>query len=411
MKRRVAITGIGFITPLGSDKKLFWEASCQGKNAVGKITAFDATGFPSRVAGEVKDFDPSKYLSLKDIKRTDRFVQFAMAASRAAIEDTGLNLSAVNKDRFGVIIGSGIGGIHIIESEHKILLEKGVDRLSPFFIPMLIVNMASGKVSMDLGLKGPNTCVATACATGTHAIGDAFKIIQRNDADFMICGGTEAAISPLAFGGFCAARSLSARNDDPEHASRPFDKQRDGFVMGEGSGVVVLEELEHAKSRNAHIYAEIIGYGMTADAYHMTAPDPEGKGATLCMKNCLKDAGVALTEVNYINAHGTSTVLNDKIETKAIKDTFGEYAYKIPISSTKSMMGHLLGAAGGIEAIVTALVIDNGIIPPTINYEFKDPECDLDYVPNKARKADVKIALSNSLGFGGHNCTIALRKV
>jgi len=410
-KRRVVITGIGVITPIGSGKQTFWEAVCQGKSGVDKISAFDATGFSSQIAAEVKDFDPAKFLSAKDIRRTDRFVQFAIAASRATVEDSGLNLDSVDRDRFGVLIGSGIGGIHTIEAEHKVLLEKGVSRISPFFIPMLIVNMASGKVSIDLSLRGPNTCVTTACATGTHAIGDSFKIVQRGDADLMLCGGTEAAISPLGFGGFCAARSLSTRNNEPKKASRPFDKERDGFIMGEGAGVVILEDYEHAKARSAPMYAEIIGYAMSGDAYHMTAPDPDGKGAFLCMKNCLRDAELRPEEVDYINAHGTSTQLNDKVETKAIKDVFKEHAYKLAVSSTKSTTGHLLGGAGGVECAATALALYNGIIPPTINYEVPDPECDLDYVPNKARKSDIKVALSNSLGFGGHNCTIALRKV
>jgi len=410
-KRRIVITGIGVVTPIGIGKRTFWEAVCQGKNGIHKISAFDTTGFASQIAGEVRDFDPAKFFSAKDIKRTDKFVQFAMVASRYAVEDLNLNLDSVDKDRFGVLIGSGIGGMLTIEREHKVLLEKGPSRMSPFFIPMLIVNMASAKVSMDLGLKGPNTAVATACATGTHAIGDAFKIIQRNDADFMLCGGAEAAISPLAFGGFCAARSLSRRNDEPEKASRPFDKERDGFIMSEGAGVVILEEYEHARARGAHMYAEIIGYAMSGDAYHMTAPDPEARGAILCMKNCLEDAGLKPQQVDYINAHGTSTLLNDKVETKAIKDIFGKHAYKLAVSSTKSMIGHMLGAAGGVECAATALAIDNGILPPTTNYEVPDPECDLDYVPNKARKANINVALSNSLGFGGHNCTIALRKI
>ncbi|MFH0732036.1 MAG: beta-ketoacyl-ACP synthase II [Candidatus Omnitrophota bacterium] len=410
-KRRVVITGMGVITPIGSSVKAFWEALCQGKNGVDSITAFDASTFPSKMAGEVRDFDPTKFLAAKDLKRTDRFVQFAIVASRNAVEDAGLNLSLIDKDRFGVIIGSGIGGIHTIESEHKVLIEKGVSRLTPFFIPMLIVNMAAGKVSMDLGLKGPNSCVSTACATGTNTIGDSFKVIQRGDADLMLCGGTEAAISPLGFGGFCAARSLSTRNHDPRGASRPFDKERDGFVMGEGSGILVLEDYEHAKKRNAKIYAEIVGYAMSGDAYHMTAPDPEGKGAILCMNNCIKDAGLKPQDVDYINAHGTSTLLNDKIETMAIKEVFGSHAYKLSISSTKSMTGHLLGAAGGIEAVATALSIFYGIVPPTINYEVPDPECDLDYTPNKAKKLNIRAAISNSLGFGGHNCTIALKKI
>ncbi len=410
-RRRVVITGLGVITPVGNNRQSFWEAICHGKNGIEKITSFDVKDFTCKIAAQIKDFDAAKYLSPKELRRTDRFVQFAMIAAREAAQDSGLKLDSINKDRAGVVIGSGIGGMITIETEHKVLLTKGPSRMSPFFIPMLLVNMASGKVSMDLGIRGPNSCVATACATGTHAIGDAFKIIQRNDADIMFCGGAEAAIAPLGLGGFCAARSLSLRNDDPHRASRPFDLKRDGFVMGEGSGVVVLEEYEHAKARGAHMYAEIIGYGMSGDAHHMTAPDPEARGAILCLNMCLKDAGIKPEDVNYINAHGTSTELNDKVETKAIKAVFGTHARKLAVSSTKSMIGHLLGAAGAVECVATALTIKEGIIPPTINYEFPDPECDLDYVPNKARKANVTIAMSNSLGFGGHNSTIALKKI
>jgi len=410
-KRKIVITGIGLVTPLGLDKTTSWAGISQGKNAVHRLTALDPEMFTCKIAAEAKDFNPSDFLSPKDVRRTDRFVQFAMVAAREAVKDSKLDLDSIDRTRFGVVIGSGIGGLHVIESEHKVVLQKGVSRLSPFFIPMLIVNMASGKVSIDLKLKGPNSCVATACASGTHAVGDAFKIIQRGDADFMLCGGAEGAISILGFGGFCAARSLSTRNHEPEKASRPFDKERDGFIMGEGSGLVVLEEYEHAKARGAHIYAELVGYAMSADAYHMTAPDPEGKGAVLCMANCLKDADLQPEDVDYMNAHGTSTQLNDKIESKAIRDVFGKHAYKLAVSSTKSMTGHLLGAAGGVECAIAALAIKNGIIPPTINYEVPDPECDLDYVPNKPRKADIKVAMSNSLGFGGHNCTIALKKI
>lgn len=410
-RRRVVITGLGVITPVGNNRQAFWEALCHGKNGIEKITSFDPKDFTCKIAAEIKGFDVAKYLSPKEVRRTDRFVQFAMIAAREAAQDSGLKLDSINKDRAGVVIGSGIGGMITIETEHKVLLTKGPSRMSPFFIPMLLVNMASGKVSMDLGIRGPNSCVATACATGTHAIGDAFKIIQRNDADIMFCGGAEAAVAPLGLGGFCAARSLSLRNDDPHKASRPFDLKRDGFVMGEGSGVVVLEEYEHAKARGAHMYVEIIGYGMSGDAHHMTAPDPEARGAILCLNMCLKDAGIKPEDVNYINAHGTSTELNDKVETKAIKAVFREHTRKLAVSSTKSMIGHLLGAAGAVECVATALTIKEGIIPPTINYEFPDPECDLDYVPNKARKANVTIAMSNSLGFGGHNSTIALKKI
>lgn len=411
MKRRVVITGLGVISPVGNDVKSLWESLCAGTSGIGKITHFDASGYDSQIAGEVKGFDPTKYLTPKDIKRTDMFTQYAVVAAGIALEDSQIDLSSIDPYSFGIIVGSGIGGIHTIEQEYKVLLKKGPSRISPFFIPMLIVNMASGMIAIKFGLKGPNSCSVTACASSNHSIGEAFRIIQNGYADLMLSGGSEAAIWPLAVGGFCAAKALSTRNDEPEKASRPFDKQRDGFVMAEGAGIVLLEEYKHARKRGANIYAEVIGYGMSCDAYHMTAPDPEGKGAIRCMEEALKDADMKPEEVTYINAHGTSTQLNDTVETEAIKDVFGDCAKKIAISSTKSMTGHLLGAAGGIELVACVLSIRDGIIPPTTNYEYPDPKCDLDYVPNEARKQDVKVALSNSLGFGGHNATLIIRKI
>jgi 3-oxoacyl-[acyl-carrier-protein] synthase II len=411
MKRRVVITGLGVISPLGNDIKTFWESLCAGKSGVCKITQFDASDYDSKIAGEVKDFDPALYISAKEIKRTDRFTQFAIGAAAIAIGDSGLDLSALDPWRFGIIVGSGIGGIHTIERESRVLFDKGPSRISPFFIPMLIVNMASGMIAIRFGLKGPNSCSVTACASSNHSIGEAFRIIQHGYADLMLGGGSEAAINPLGIGGFCAAKALSMKNQQPEKASRPFDKERDGFVMGEGAGIVVLEEYEHAKKRGANIYAEIIGYGMSCDAYHMTAPDPEGKGAIRSMQESLKDAAIKSEELTYINAHGTSTQLNDIMETHATKAVFGSHSKKIAISSTKSMVGHLLGAAGGVELIATVLTMKYSIIPPTINYEHPDPKCDLDYVPNHARKQEVKVALSNSFGFGGHNATIIIRKI
>ena len=411
MKRRVVITGVGGLTPVGNTAEESWNAAIQGKSGTGRVTQIDSQYFSSHVAAEVKNFEPLKYLSQKQLKKTDRFVQFAVAGGKMAMKDSALDLTKEDLDLVGVLVGSGIGGLRTIEEQHKILLEKGPHRVSPFLIPMLIVNMAPGQIAMELGLKGPNNCVATACATGSHAIGDAFKIIQRGEANVMLAGGTEACITLLGYGGFDAMKALSTLNDEPEKASRPFDKTRNGFVMGEGCGVVVLEELEHALKRNAKIYCEIVGYGMTSDASHMTAPDPEGKGAARCMINALKDANLKPEEVNYINAHGTSTPLNDKVETLAIKKAFTEpVAKKLMVSSTKSMTGHLLGAAGGVEAIFTALAIKNELLPPTINYEHPDPECDLDYVPNKTRKAKIKVAISNSLGFGGHNATICFKR-
>ncbi len=411
MKRRVVITGLGIVSSIGNGKDDYWEALKSGKSGVTEITSFDASAYTSRIAGVVRDLDLTSYMSKKDIKRSDRFTQFAVVAAKMALEDAKLDLSTVDPYKAGSIIGSGIGGIHTIEREHQILLKNGPSRISPFFIPMIIVNMASGMVGINLGLKGPNSCSVTACASANHSIGEAFRIIQHGYADVMFSGGSEAAISPMGIGGFCAARALSTRNDDPQKASRPFDIQRNGFVMAEGSGIILLEEHDRAKARGAKIYAEVIGYGMSCDAYHMTAPNPDGEGAIRCMQEALKDANICSEDVTYINAHGTSTVLNDTMETKAIKVLFGEHAKNIAISSTKSMTGHMLGAAGGVELAATALTISNSVVAPTINYEYPDPDCDLDYVPNKAREMEVDIAISNSLGFGGHNATIAIRKI
>ncbi len=411
MKRRVVITGLGIVSPIGNGKDNYWQALKSGRSGVTEITSFDASAYTSRIAGVVPDFDLTPYMSKKDIKRSDRFTQFAVAAAKMALEDSCIDFSAVDPYRAGSIIGSGIGGIHTIEKEHQILIKDGPSRVSPFFIPMIIVNMASGMVGINLGLKGPNSCSVTACASGNHCIGEAMRIIQHGYAEIMFAGGSEAAISPMGIGGFCAARALSTRNDDPQKASRPFDAQRNGFVMAEGSGIILLEEYEHAKQRGAEIYAEVIGYGMSCDAYHMTAPNPNGEGAIRCMQETLKDASINPKDVTYINAHGTSTMLNDAMETKAIKSVFGEHAKKIPISSTKSMTGHMLGAAGGAELAATVLSLSNNIIAPTINYEYPDPNCDLDYVPNKAREVEMDIAISNSFGFGGHNATIAIKKI
>jgi 3-oxoacyl-[acyl-carrier-protein] synthase II len=408
--RRVVITGMGMVSPLGTGVEKSWQALLQGKSGIGKITKFDTTGYDTQIAAEVKDFLPENFLDKKEIRRMDVFIQYAMAASIMAMEDAQLKITAANADRIGVIVGAGLGGLTTIESVHKTLLEKGPSRISPFFIPMLIVNEAPGQISMRFGAKGPNSSVVTACATGNHNIGDAWRMIQRGDADGIIAGGVEATITPLAVSGFNAMKALSTRNAEPEKASRPFDKERDGFVIGEGAGIIILEELRHALDRGAKIYAEIIGYGLTGDAYHITAPSPDGEGAARCMAMALRDCEIPVQEVDYINAHGTSTQLNDTLETLAVKNVFHEHARKLPISSTKSMTGHLLGGAGGIEAIFTILTIHTGMIPPTINYENPDPECDLDYVPNQARRADVRVALSNSFGFGGTNAVLAFKK-
>ena len=408
---RVVVTGLGVISPVGNFVPEFWAALKNSQSGIAKIASFDVSLFDSRIAGEAKNFKPEIYnISAKDTKRMEPFSQYAVASAKQAIDDAGLDLDREDRTRIGVVIGSGIGSLHVMEREHNIYLAKGPSRMSPFLIPMLIVNEAAGQVAIAFGFKGPNSCVATACATGSHAIGDAFKIIERGDADVMVCGGTESAITPLGLGGFCALRALSTSNDEPEKASRPFDLERNGFVMAEGSGVVVLESLEHAQARKANIYAEIVGYGMSCDAYHMTAPDPTGDGAARAMKEALKDAQLNPQDVDYINAHGTSTKLNDKVETQAIKLAFGNHAKKVMVSSTKSMTGHLLGAAGGVEFIVCVLAIKESIVPPTINYEHPDPDCDLDYVPNIARKANVRVCMSNSLGFGGHNATLVVKK-
>ncbi len=409
--RRVVITGIGMITPVANTAEESWQAFLRGESGVGPLTQIDAAPFNSRVAAEVKGFDPSSYFKPKDIKKTDRFVQFGVACANMAFKDAGLDIKREDPHRIGVLVGSGIGGLRIIEEQHKVLLEKGPGRVSPFLIPMLIVNMAPGQISIALGLKGPNNCVATACATGSNAIGDAFKIIARGEADVMFAGGTESCITPLGFGGFDAMKALSTHNEDPKTASRPFDKTRNGFVMGEGCGIIVLEEYEHAKKRGVtKIYAEMAGYGMTSDASHITAPDPSGEGAARCMMLALKDAGFKPEDIDYINAHGTSTPLNDKVESLAIKKALGsDIAHKVKISSTKSMTGHLLGAEGAVEAVVCVLSIRDGMIPPTINYKTPDPDCDLDYVPNQAQKKKVRVAMSNSLGFGGHNACIVFK--
>ncbi|MDD5505982.1 MAG: beta-ketoacyl-ACP synthase II [Candidatus Omnitrophica bacterium] len=411
MNKRVVITGLGAITPVGNDVASFWQSLKDGKSGVGFNTSFDAAAFDSRIAAEVKNFDPTHYgISLKDIKRTAKFVQFAIAAAKQAMESSGLDVKKEDGTRMGVVIGSGIGSLHTIEEEHKVFLNKGPSRLSPFLIPMLIVNEASGMVAIIHGLKGPNSCVATACASGSHAIGEAYRMILYGDADIMLTGGTESCIVPTSVGGFCALRALSTRNDDPQRASRPFDRDRDGFVMAEGCGLVVLETLDHAQKRNANIIAEIVGFGMSCDAYHITAPDPEGLGAAQAMTMALKDARMNPAEISYINAHGTSTKLNDKIETLSMKRAFGQHSKKVMVSSTKSVTGHLLGAAGGVEFVACCLAIRDGVVPPTINYEHPDPDCDLDYVPNVARKTNVVACMSNSLGFGGHNASLIVKK-
>ncbi|MDC4203478.1 MAG: beta-ketoacyl-ACP synthase II [Candidatus Manganitrophus sp.] len=409
MSRRVVVTGLGAVTPLGVGVEKTWKALLSGESGVGRITRFDPTDYPCQIAAQVNDFNPADYIDGKEIKKMDTFIHYAMAGGQMAMDDSGLKVTPENAERVGVYVGSGIGGLNAIEAWHKVLLEKGPKRVTPFFIPMSIINLAPGQLAIRFGAKGPNSCAVTACATGNNCIGDAFRMIQRGDADAMIAGGTEAAITPLSVAGFSSSRALSTRNDDPKRASRPFDKDRDGFVLGEGSGILVLEELESARRRGARIYAEIVGYGMSADAYHITAPSEEGEGAARCMRLALKDAGIQPGEVGYINAHATSTMA-DAIETRAMKTVFGEAIGRIPISATKSMTGHLLGAAGGIEAVFSILAIRDGILPPTINLDNPDPLCDLDYVPHQARKADVNVALSNSFGFGGTNATIIFRK-
>ena len=409
MKHRVVITGMSAITSLGQDLDTFWNNLMEGKSGVSAIEAFDVSEYPTRIAAEIKDWDPEVYMDRKEARRVDRYVQFAVAAAALALKDANLDVREdTDPERVGVYIGSGIGGLGTFEEQYRTLLEKGPKRVSPFFIPMMIANMASGQVSILTGAKGPNSTTVTACATGTHTIGDSFRLLQNGEADVMLCGGAEATIRPTGLAGFCSMRAMSTRNDEPERASRPFDVERDGFVMGEGAGVLVLETLEHAQKRGARIYGEVIGYGMSGDAHHMTEPDPNG--AARCMKKALGDAGLAPEDVDYINAHGTSTPVGDVSETTAIKAAVGDHAYKLAVSSTKSMTGHLLGAAGGVEAVICALALSRGKLPPTINLDNQDPQCDLDYVPNVPREANVRVALSNSFGFGGHNATIILRK-
>jgi 3-oxoacyl-[acyl-carrier-protein] synthase II len=409
--RRVVVTGLGLVTPLGTGVAKTWDNLCKGKSGIKKIQRFDPVDLPSKVAGEIIDFVPEQFMEKGDARKNDLFIQYALAGSRMAIEDAEIRSFADISERAGVIIGVGIGGLPRIEEYHNALNTGGYRKVSPFFIPMVIGNLAGGKVSIEFGLKGPSFCTTSACASGAHAIGEAMRKIENNEADIMIAGGSESTITPLAVAGFSVMKALSTKyNDEPERASRPFDKNRDGFVIAEGAGVMVLEELEFAKKRGAKIYAELIGYGLNSDAYHITAPAPDGEGFVKCIELCLKDAGVSKEEVDYINAHGTSTYYNDLYETKAVKKVFGEHAYKLSVSSTKSMMGHTLGAAGGIEAVITVLAIHHGIIPPTINYEEADPECDLDYVPNAARQKAIRVAISNSFGFGGTNACLMFRK-
>ena len=408
-RRRVVITGLGAVTPLGVGVPETWKALTAGVSGIGTITRFDASDYPSQIAGEVKGFDPTLYIEKKEIKKMDSFIHYAVAASQEAVDDARIQVSEENADRVGVYIGAGIGGLPAIEQYHHVLLDKGPGRVSPFFIPMVIINLASGQVAIRFGAKGPNSCAVTACATGNHCIGDALRIIQRGEADVMLAGGAESTICPLALAGFAAAKALSKRNDDPTRASRPFDLDRDGFVIGEGAGVVVLEELDHARKRGARIYGELVGYAMTSDAYHITAPPDDGGGAVDCMEKAIRDAGISKEEIGYINAHATSTFA-DKIETQVIKTVFGDKAYRIPVSSTKSMTGHLLGAAGGIEAVFTTLALYHGVLPPTINIETPDPECDLDYIPGQARTQPVKAAISNAFGFGGVNACLVMKQ-
>ncbi len=407
--RRVVVTGLGLVTPLDIGVSKTWKKLCDGESGIGPISRFDASKYSVRIAGEVKNFDPAVYIEKKEIKKMDTFIHFAVAASQEAMDDAKLVVDSHNADRVGVYIGAGIGGLPAIEHYHQVLLERGPDRVSPFFIPMVIINLASGQVAIRYGAKGPNACAVTACATGNHCIGDGFRLIQRGEADAMIVGGTESTICPTAVAGFAAAKALSRRNEEPEKASRPFDKDRDGFVIGEGAGVLIIEELEHARARGAKIYAEISGYAMNSDAFHITAPPEDGAGAVKCMENALKDGGIKKSSVGYINAHGTSTFA-DRVETQVIKEVFGDQARSIPVSSTKSMTGHLLGAAGGIEAVFSILALQQGIIPPTINLDDPDPECDLDYVPNTSRVCSFDVAVSNAFGFGGVNACLVFRR-
>ncbi|HKV46032.1 MAG TPA: beta-ketoacyl-ACP synthase II [bacterium] len=410
MTKRVALTGVGVITPIGIGRDAFWTGLMEGRSGVRRLTAFDPSPYETQIAGEIREFDPAQFMDRKEVRRNDRFVHFAVAATRLALDDAGFAITPHNAERVGVIIGSGIGGAKTWEEQHQVLLERGPGRVSAFFVPMIIINMASGIVSIATGAKGPNVSVVSACATSGHAIGDAFRTIQRDDAAAMICGGSEAALTPLSLAGFCTMKAMSTRNDEPERAVRPFDAERDGFVMGEGAGIVLLEEWEQAERRGAHIYAEVVGYGASADAYHITQPDPEGDGAARAMQLALKDANLDPAQIGYINAHGTSTLYNDRFETVAIKRVFGQDAHRVPISSTKSMTSHLLGAAGGVEAITCALAIEREMLPPTINYEVPDPHCDLDYIPNTPREARIDVAMSNAFGFGGHNAILVLRR-
>ena len=409
MTRRVVVTGLGMVTPLGTGVEKNWEAACSGTSGIGPITKFDTTGFASQIAGEVKDFRSQDFMDKQQIRRFDIFIHYAIASARMAMEDSGLKINDKNAHRVGCVTGSGLGGLGMLEHFHSVLMEKGPKRISPFFIPGIIANMAPGQIAIEFSAKGPNLSIETACAASTHAVGEAFRLIRDGISDAMITGGAEAVITPLAVGGFCSMRALSTRNDAPEKASRPFDLDRDGFIIGEGSGILILEELDSALERGANIYGEVIGYGLSGDAYHVSAPEPEGEGAIQCMKGALDFAGLIPEDIDYINAHGTSTKLNDLSENKAIKAVFGDHAYKVSISSTKSVTGHLLGGAGGVESIFTLLTIKNGIIPPTMNYETPDPDCDLDYVPNTARKGKVRTAMSNSFGFGGTNASLIFR--
>ncbi len=410
MRKRVVITGMGLVIPTGIGTETVWKNICEGRSGIGPLTRFDPNGFETKIAGEVRGFNPEEYIEKKEIKKMDLFIQYALAATKEALEDSQLKITPENCDRIGVIVGTGLGGLPTIEKYHQILLERGPSRVSPFFIPMLIANLASGQIAIQFGAKGPNTCVVTACATGAHCIGDAFRAIVYGDAEAIIAGGTEANITPLTVAGFNAMKALSTRNEEPEKACRPFEKNRDGFVVAEGAGILILEALEFALKRGAKIYGELIGYGYTGDAYHITAPPPEGEGAARCMRMAIKDAGLRPEDIDYINAHGTSTPLNDLTETQAIKTVFGEHAQKVAISATKSMTGHLMGAAGSTEAIFSLLAIRDSIIPPTINYDVPDPECDLDYVPNVARRQPLTVAMSNAFGFGGTNATLVFRK-
>ncbi|MCJ7596817.1 MAG: beta-ketoacyl-ACP synthase II [Desulfobacterales bacterium] len=409
MKRRVVITGLGMVTPLGTGVQENWEAVCAGRSGIKVIEKFDVTLFPTKIAGEIRDFRSADFMDKQSVRRLDVFVHYALASARMAKEDSGLKIDAHNRHRVGSITGSGLGGLSMLEYYHSVLLDQGPRKVSPFFIPGIIANMAPGQIAIEYGAMGPNLSIETACAAGCHAVGESFRLIAEGKADAMITGGSEAVVTPLALAGFCSMRALSTRNEEPEKASRPFELNRDGFVMAEGAGILILEEMNQALERGAKIYAEVAGYGMSADAYHVSAPEPDGEGAVLCMQNALEDAGMKVEDIDYINAHGTSTKLNDESESRAIKTVFGEHAYKLAVSSTKSMTGHLLGGAGGVEAIYAALTIKNGIIPPTINYETPDPECDLDFVPNVARKATVKTAMSNSFGFGGTNASLIFK--